>query len=87
MHCPVLKDIFVLAGRGEPVLETCKQLLNKFGVKPEQYQIGRTKLFFRAGVLGQLEDAATRINKWGPLARLCITVYAPQTSADFGGLL
>ncbi len=45
------------------MLETCKQLLSKFGVKPEQYQIGRTKIFFRAGVLGQLEDSATRINK------------------------
>lgn len=50
-------------GKGEPVLDTCKRLLDKFGVKLEQYQIGRTKLFFRAGVLGQLEDAATRINK------------------------
>lgn len=57
------REICALAGRGEPVLETCQQLLSKFGVKPEQYQIGRTKLFFRAGVLGQLEDAATRINK------------------------
>ena len=45
------------------MLDTCKRLLGKFGVKLEQYQIGRTKLFFRAGVLGQLEDAATRINK------------------------
>ena len=52
------------------MLETCKQLLSKFGVKPEQYQIGRTKIFFRAGVLGQLEDSATRINKYAaaPLA-------------------
>ena len=60
---PCAEGKYVLAGWGEPVLETCKQLLSKFGVKPEQYQIGRTKLFFRAGVLGQLEDAATRINK------------------------
>lgn len=45
------------------MLDTCKELLKKFGVKEEQYQIGRTKLFFRAGVLGQLEDAATRINR------------------------
>lgn len=57
------KDQCADAGKGEPVLEICKQLLSNFGVKPEQYQIGRTKLFFRAGVLGQLEDAATRINK------------------------
>lgn len=61
--CDVLKESCAVAGKGEPILETCKQLLSKFGVKPEQYQIGRTKLFFRAGVLGQLEDAATRINK------------------------
>ena len=45
------------------MLDICKELLDTFGVKPVQYQIGRTKLFFRAGVLGQLEDAATRINK------------------------
>ena len=51
------------AGKGEQVLEVCKGLLAKFGVRPEQYQIGRTKLFFRAGVLGQLEDAVTRINR------------------------
>jgi hypothetical protein len=45
------------------MLEVCKGLLAQFGVRPEQYQIGRSKLFFRAGVLGQLEDSATRINK------------------------
>jgi myosin-5 len=55
------------AGKGEQVLEVCKGLLAKFGVRPEQYQIGRTKLFFRAGVLGQLEDNVTRINRCGPL--------------------
>lgn len=49
------------------MLDTCKVLLDKFGVKSEQYQIGRTKLFFRAGVLGQLEDAAIRINRSSPL--------------------
>ena len=53
----------MLAGKGEQVLEVCKGLLAKFGVRREQYQIGRTKLFFRAGVLGQLEDAVTRINR------------------------
>ncbi len=53
----------VRAGKGQPLLEVCKGLLAQFGVRPEQYQIGRSKLFFRAGVLGQLEDAAVRINR------------------------
>lgn len=65
--CVVEWEVAALrTGKGEAVLDTCKALLVQFGVKPEQYQIGRTKLFFRAGVLGQLEDAATRINRSYP---------------------
>ncbi|KAL4423973.1 hypothetical protein ABPG75_001274 [Micractinium tetrahymenae] len=51
------------AGQGADGLEVCRQLLAHFKVDPSQYQIGRTRLFFRAGVLGQLEDAATRMQK------------------------
>lgn len=43
------------------VLDACKQVLAHFGVDDSQYQIGRRRLFFRAGVLGQLEDAAARM--------------------------
>jgi myosin-5 len=44
-------------------LDVCKRLLSHLGVDPSLYQIGRTKLFFRAGVLGRLEDRVIRINK------------------------
>jgi hypothetical protein len=55
------------AGRlpaGVDALDVCKRLLAHFSVEPSQYQIGRSKLFFRAGVLGQLEDAAARMQRW-----------------------
>jgi len=41
-------------------LDTCKSLLNHFRVDKSQYQTGKTMLFFRAGVLGQLEDHVLR---------------------------
>ncbi len=31
-------------------------LLERFGLAPGQYQLGRTKVFFRPGVLGLVED-------------------------------
>jgi myosin-5 len=46
-------------------LEVCKQLLREFRIPPDMYQIGRTKLFFRAGVLGHLEDTSARLNRCG----------------------
>ena len=50
------------AGQKEDsALEICHRLLEHFGVGSELHQIGRTKVFFRAGVLGQLEDRATRV--------------------------
>lgn len=47
--------------KGTTALDISQRLLDHFGVDPGLYQIGRTKLFFRAGVLGQLEDRANRI--------------------------
>ena len=41
----------------------CKALLEEFRVAPAMYQVGRTKLFFRAGVLGHLEDTWARIQR------------------------
>ena len=38
-----------------------KQLLRHFRIDPALYQIGRSKLFLRAGVLGHLEGLRTRI--------------------------
>ncbi len=70
----------VVTGKGEAVLDTCKALLAQFGVKPEQYQIGHTKLFFRAGVLGQLEDAATRINRSRLLSPVLFLASSPSSS-------
>ena len=48
---------------GGDALEVCKQLLREFRIPPDMYQIGRTKLFFRAGVLGHLEDTSARLNR------------------------
>lgn len=48
---------------GRNPLEVCKELLQEFRIPPDMYQIGRTKLFFRAGVLGHLEDTSARINR------------------------
>ena len=50
---------------GGDALEVCKQLLREFRIPPDMYQIGRTKLFFRAGVLGHLEDTSARLNRCG----------------------
>ena len=47
----------------ESPLEVCKALLEEFRVAPAMYQVGRTKLFFRAGVLGHLEDTWARIQR------------------------
>lgn len=44
-------------------LDVCQRLLRHFNVDPRMYQVGRTKLFFRAGVLGQLEDTWARIQR------------------------
>jgi len=51
------------AGGGAAAVAACRDLLAHFEVTADQFQVGRTKLFFRAGVLGRLEDAAARINR------------------------
>ncbi len=48
---------------GVSALDVCKRLLAHFRVDDSQYQIGRTRLFFRAGILGQLEEAAARMQR------------------------
>ena len=60
---------YLLAGPLPPgisALDVCRQLLAHFDVDASQYRIGRTRLFFRAGMLGQLEDAAARMQRCGP---------------------
>jgi myosin-5 len=42
------------------VLSVCVAILHQFGIAPEMYQIGITKLFFRAGQIGMLEDLRQR---------------------------
>ena len=44
-------------------LEMCKALLEEFRVESSMYQMGRTRIFFRAGVLGHLEDTWARIQR------------------------
>ncbi|CAK9208721.1 unnamed protein product [Sphagnum troendelagicum] len=42
------------------VLSVCVAILHQFVIAPEMYQIGITKLFFRAGQIGMLEDLRQR---------------------------
>jgi myosin heavy subunit len=46
---------------GGNALSVCKGLLDAFRIPNDQYQVGNARLFFRAGVLGQLEDTWARI--------------------------
>ena len=49
--------------------QVCLALLERFGLRVGQYQLGRTKVFFRPGVLGLVEDrcACRRVVacRWG----------------------
>lgn len=49
--------------KGMSALDICTRLLRHFNVDPRMYQVGKTRLFFRAGVLGQLEDTWARIQR------------------------
>lgn len=44
-------------------LENSIAILELFGVDKDAYQVGKTKLFFRAGVLGHLEDHVLRVTE------------------------
>ncbi|KAJ7297028.1 hypothetical protein O6H91_Y084700 [Diphasiastrum complanatum] len=44
----------------EDPLTACVAILNQFSVPPEMYRVGYTKLFFRAGQIGMLEDVRLR---------------------------
>lgn len=48
---------------GRTTLDVCMELLSEFRIPQDMFQVGRTKLFFRAGVLGHLEDTSARINR------------------------
>ncbi|KAI5063038.1 hypothetical protein GOP47_0021585 [Adiantum capillus-veneris] len=41
---------------GQDTLSVCVAILHQFRVPPDMYQVGYTKLFFRAGQIGRLED-------------------------------
>ncbi|KAG2431429.1 hypothetical protein HXX76_009444 [Chlamydomonas incerta] len=41
--------------------QVCLALLERFGLRVGQYQLGRTKVFFRPGVLGLVEDRWARM--------------------------
>ena len=45
-------------------LEMCKALLEEFRVATGMFQMGKTRIFFRAGVLGHLEDTWARIQRF-----------------------
>lgn len=40
----------------EDILSICVAILHQFNILPDMYQVGYTKLFFRAGQIGRLED-------------------------------
>jgi len=44
----------------EDPLSICVAILHQFGIPSEMYQVGITKLFFRAGQIGMLEDLRQR---------------------------
>ena len=54
--------LFLPEDRGSH-LENSVALLELFGVDKDAYQVGKTKLFFRAGVLGHLEDHVVRVTE------------------------
>ena len=45
-------------------LEMCKALLEEFRVATGMFQMVKTRVFFRAGVLGHLEDTWARIQRY-----------------------
>eukprot|EP01018_Ginkgo_biloba_P021923 Gb_03454 [translate_table: standard] len=44
----------------QDALSVCVTILHQFNILPEMYQVGFTKLFFRTGQIGRLEDTRTR---------------------------
>ena len=54
--------LFLPEDRGSP-LENSVAILELFGVDKDAYQVGKTKLFFRAGVLGHLEDHVVSVTE------------------------
>ena len=56
--------------QGMQPIDVCRDLVNHFKISDDMYQIGISRIFFRAGVLGQLEDHAARA------ARACLTMQS-----------
>ena len=63
-----------------PACQACRGLVLKFGLVANQYQLGHTKIFFRPGVLGLLEDKWARMQA----AALAIQVKGGGWHADGG---
>merc|ERR1711970_1591677 len=58
----ILNPAIVAAGGDDT--KKCKAVLDSVGLEAEKYRTGLTKVFFRAGVLGELEDIRDeRLNK------------------------
>ncbi|KAL0328513.1 UNVERIFIED_CONTAM: Myosin-2 [Sesamum calycinum] len=47
-------------------------ILQQFDVLPEMYQVGYTKIYFRAGLIGALEDARKHILQGTPWMQKCL---------------
>ncbi|GAX85034.1 hypothetical protein CEUSTIGMA_g12454.t1 [Chlamydomonas eustigma] len=74
----------LLAGGGEGAKKACAQLLDKFQLGPEHYQMGHTKIFFRAGVLGFVEDRWARMQS--SALKIQATFRMHRLRASFLGL-
>ncbi|KAL6757024.1 P-loop containing nucleoside triphosphate hydrolase protein [Haematococcus lacustris] len=59
-----------MEGHQGNALTAVRTLTEVFGLTPSQYQIGRTKVFFRPGVLGFVED------KWAAMQAAALTLQA-----------
>jgi myosin-5 len=44
--------------------ETCLTILRTFNINEDNYRLGRTRIFFRAGVLGLMEDKTARMIRY-----------------------
>lgn len=69
-----------LTGKG--ALDIAQQLLQHFRVDAKLFQIGHTKIFLRAGVLGSLEDLRSRILRSLQATRLDVRSRLQQTDGS-----
>lgn len=58
-------------GKGYDYKKACISILGTFNISEDSYRLGRTRIFFRAGVLGLMEDKTARMIR----SAVCIQAY------------